>query len=146
LHYRLAPDPEATRRKLLEILAHCAVTSGLRVEEGRRVINLLPPLMVSKGSAVTWLVRRHALQRLVFLGDDVTDAHAFRALGMLRQTNQVQGLGIGVIGPETPSEVRQLADAAVPSVTAVARLLWQVLDGLRSSATMESRAPTVGST
>jgi trehalose 6-phosphate phosphatase len=146
LHYRLAPDPDATRRGLLEILARCAITSGLRLEEGRRVINLLPPLMVSKGSAVTWLAREHNLQRLVYLGDDVTDAHAFRALGVLRHASHLETLGIGVIGPETPPEIRQLADAAVPSVTAAAALLSGVLEGLKSSATMESRAPTVGST
>src|SRR6185503_4316847 len=43
LHYRLAPDPEQARRDLLELLARCALTSGLRIEEGRMVINLLPP-------------------------------------------------------------------------------------------------------
>jgi trehalose 6-phosphate phosphatase len=146
LHYRLAPDPDAVRRRLLEILAQSAVTSGLRLEEGRRVINLLPPLMVTKGSAVSWLVREHALKRLVYLGDDVTDAHAFKALGVLRQTSHLETLGIGVIGPETPPEVRQLADVAVPSVSAVATLLLRVLDGLKASATMQSRVPTVGST
>jgi trehalose 6-phosphate phosphatase len=146
LHYRLAPDPDAARRMLLEILVQSAVTSGLRVEEGRRVINLLPPLTVTKGSAVTWLVREHGLDRLVYLGDDVTDAHAFKALDVLRETRHLDALGIGVVGPETPPIIRQLADAAVPSVMAVAALLVRVLDGLKPSATMESRAPTVGST
>jgi trehalose 6-phosphate phosphatase len=146
LHYRLAPDPDAARPRLLEIVAECALTSGLRLEEGRRVINLLPPLTVTKGSAVTWLVREHGLERMLYLGDDVTDAHAFRALEVLRQTSQVKTLGIGVIEPETPPLVRELADAALPSVTAVAALLQQVLICLKSSATMEWKAPTVGST
>ena len=147
LHYRLARDPDAMRRELLQILARCAVTSGLRIEEGRRVINLLPPLTVTKGSAVSWLVREHGLDRLVYLGDDVTDAHAFKALKIMRESaHPVQTLGIGVIGSETPPIVRQLADASVASVEAVAELLSEVLDGLRSSATMETRAPSVGST
>jgi trehalose 6-phosphate phosphatase len=146
LHYRLAPDPDAARRVLLEVVAQCAVTSGLRVEEGRRVINLLPPLTVTKGSAVTWLVHEHGLERLVYLGDDVTDAHAFKALDVLRQTSKIEALSIGVVGSETPSVVKQLADAEVPSVTAVATLLARVLDGLKPSATMESRVPSVGST
>jgi len=146
LHYRLAPDRERARRELLEILARYAVTSGLRVEEGRMVMNLLPPLSVTKGSAITWLVREHRLNSIVYLGDDNTDAHAFRALVMLRQSEGVQALGIGVVGPETPPSVRQLVDASVPTVDAVAELLCGVVDRLRSSATMESRAPTVGST
>jgi trehalose 6-phosphate phosphatase len=146
LHYRLATDPERARRLLLEILARYAVTGGLRVEEGRMVINVLPPLSVTKGSAVTWLVREHALNRIVYLGDDVTDGHAFRALATLRQSEGIQALGIAVVGAETPPSVQQLADASVPSVVAVAELLGGVVDRLRSSDTMGSRAPTVGST
>jgi trehalose 6-phosphate phosphatase len=145
LHYRLTPDPDQARQHLLEILARCAVTSGLRVEEGRRVINLLPPLTITKGSAVSWLVREHALDGVVYLGDDITDAHAFGALDLLRQTGHVRTLGIGVVGPETPAIVRQLADATVPSVASVAELLCGVLEGLKSSDRMDSRAPGVGS-
>jgi trehalose 6-phosphate phosphatase len=145
LHYRLTADPDQARGKLLEILARCAITSGLRVEEGRRVFNLLPPLTVTKGSAVTWLVREHALEAIVYLGDDITDAHAFRALDLLRQTGQVRTLGIGVVGPETPASVRQLTDATVPSVAAVGELLCGVLEGLKTSDRMDSRAPGVGS-
>jgi trehalose 6-phosphate phosphatase len=130
-HYRLAPNPAEARRALLEILARSALTSGVRVEEGRMVINVLPPLTVSKGSAVTRLVREHRLDRIVYLGDDLTDAHAFRALAGLRQSGEVRALGVGVVGPETPLSVRQLADASVPTVEAVADLLCQLLARLR---------------
>ncbi len=145
LHYRLAPDPQLTRTGLLEILGRWAVTSGLRVEEGRRVINLLPPLTASKGSAVTWLVRHLGLEGIVYLGDDVTDTHAFRALDSLRRAASVRTLTIAVVGPETPSSVRLLADASVPSPPAVEELLCRVLDGLKTSARMDLRAPGVGS-
>jgi len=144
LHYRLTANPDRARRELLAVLARRAVTSGLRIEEGRMVINLLPPLMVTKGSAVSWLVREHHLERLVYLGDDVTDAHAFRALAGLRETENVQTLSIGVVGQETPPSVRQLADATLPSVSAVADLLCQVYEQLRSSVSMDERAPTLG--
>ena len=138
LHYRMAPDPDRARRELLAILARCAITSGLRIEEGRMVINLLPPLTVTKGSAVSWLVREHRLERLVYLGDDITDAHAFRALAVLRQSG-VRTLGIGVVAPETPPSVRQLADACVASVQEVAELLCRTADGLESSGRMKLR-------
>lgn len=145
LHYRLASDPDLTRQAILEILARSAGTSGLRIEEGRRVINLMPPLMVSKGSAVSSLVKQHALDAIVFLGDDITDAHAFRALDILRQSGRVRTLGIGVVGPETAPIVRQLADATVASVNAVADLLCEVLVGLEASDRMDPRVPGVGS-
>ena len=108
------------------------------------VINLLPPLTVTKGSAVTWLVRTHHLDRLVYLGDDVTDAHAFRALAVLRQNADVRTLGIGVLAPETPQSIRQLADTCVQSVEAAADLLCRALEALESGASMEAGATTVG--
>jgi trehalose 6-phosphate phosphatase len=145
IHYRLAADPAQARRQLLEIVARCALTSGLRLEEGRMVLNLLPPLRVSKGSAVRWLAREYGLQRLVYLGDDVTDAHAFAALATLRERGAAEALAIGVVGAETPPSVRQLADASVPSVEAVAELLGGVLEGLRASDTMQAGAPRVRS-
>jgi trehalose 6-phosphate phosphatase len=145
LHYRLAVDPEQARRELLEILAHRALTSGLRFEEGRRVLNLLPPLTVTKGSAVSWLAREHALDRIVYLGDDVTDAHAFKALGVMRVSSEVKTLSIGVVGPETPPGVRQLADAHLPSVEAVANLLWAVSDRLQTRDRMNATAPSARS-
>jgi trehalose 6-phosphate phosphatase len=144
LHYRLAADPDRTRRELLEILSRRAITSGLRVEEGRMVINLLPPLTVTKGSAVSWLVRQHHLDRLLYLGDDVTDAHAFRALAVLRDNGEARTLGIGVLTPETPPSVRQLADTCVQSVDEVADLLCRAAEALESSASMETGATTVG--
>ena len=131
LHYRQAPQPQRARQELLQILTNVALTSGLTVAEGRMVINLLPPLSISKGSAVSWLVAEQRLDRVVYIGDDETDAHAFRALQLLRKSGEVRTLGIAVIGPETPPSVRQLADASLPSVNAVADLLDRVAEALK---------------
>jgi trehalose 6-phosphate phosphatase len=132
LHYRLAPDPDQARLELLHIVANVALTHGLQLEEGRKVINLLPPLSISKGSAVSWLAAEHRLERIVYLGDDETDAHAFRALHVLRQSGEVRTLSIAVVGAETPASVRELADASVPSVDAVANLLCRVAERLEA--------------
>jgi trehalose 6-phosphate phosphatase len=137
LHYRLAPDPDRTRLRLLAILARSAEADGLRVVEGRRVINVLPPLEINKGSAVTWLVREHELNHVVYLGDDLTDVDAFSALDALRRDGHVNALSIGVVGPETPPSVRLHADAAVPSVDAVVDLLRGALSRLGSGDSME---------
>jgi len=94
------------------------------------VLNLLPPITVSKGSAVSWLAKEHGLEAVVYLGDDVTDAHAFRALKALRDMSAVQTLSLGVVGPETPLTVRQLSDEHVPSVDAVADVLCGVAEEL----------------
>jgi trehalose 6-phosphate phosphatase len=144
LHFRSADDPIEARKELLQVLASVALTSGLRIEEGRMVLNLLPPLTVTKGSAVRWLARQHQLDSLVYLGDDATDAHAFRALKALRETSDMATLGIGVVGAETPASVRQLADEHAPSVEAVAELLCLVTEELaRAGGSMDEGAATV---
>jgi trehalose 6-phosphate phosphatase len=139
VHYRLAADPVRTRRELLELMATTPSMSALRMEEGRMVINLLPPVSVNKGSAVTWLAKEHRLERLVYIGDDLTDTHGFLALRGLRDVGQAETLNIGVVGPETPDSVRQLADMCVGSPHAVAELLTQVMEDLQSSDTMNER-------
>jgi trehalose 6-phosphate phosphatase len=130
LHYRLAPEPERVRHELLAMLSRSSLAHGLRIEEGRMVLNVLPPVPINKGSAVSWLVHEYHLRRVVYFGDDVTDTHAFTALRAFRDTQQVHTLSIGVVGPETPPSVGQLADATVPSAETVADLLDQVLGRL----------------
>jgi trehalose 6-phosphate phosphatase len=130
IHYRLARDPEAARSAILDALAAVPGTGELRVEEGRMVVNLLPPLRVSKGSAVRWLARERRLQGVVYLGDDVTDAHAFKALAAMRAEEGRHTLSVAVLAQESPGSVRKLADAAVGSVQEAAQLLDSVANRL----------------
>lgn len=143
VHYRLTADPDAARREVLTVLQACAAPTGLRIEDGRMVVNLLPPLTVSKGSAVSWLVRERRLERLVYFGDDITDAHAFRALAQLHDAQGVETLSVGVVGAETPHVVRDLADTTVPHVQALAEVLHEVSGTLGSSARMDAGVPFV---
>lgn len=132
IHYRLAADQMRAERAILDALADLPEARGLRIEPGRMVVNILPPLDLHKGTAVTLLARRESLRGVVYLGDDVTDTHAFQALADLRARDGVRTLAIGVVGAETPSAVREMADAQVPTVESVAHLLDGVartLDG-----------------
>lgn len=82
IHYRLA-DP-AVLPALSAVVEDAARALGLRVTSGKKVLEVRPPIAIDKGSAVTALAQRlHALEgeaTAVFLGDDVTDEDAFRAL------------------------------------------------------------------
>jgi trehalose 6-phosphate phosphatase len=143
LHYRAVADPDRARAEILDALATAVSIGGLRVEEGRRVFNLLPPLTITKGSAVRWLAHERQLEAIVYLGDDLTDAHAFTELARLRDQGEAATLSIAVVGPETPARVRQEADASVPSVACVASLLQAAARRLSEQAgprgTMEER-------
>jgi trehalose 6-phosphate phosphatase len=61
-----------------------AARNGLRVSEGKKVLEVRPPLTVHKGTAIQDLARQlgalDAGASLFFAGDDTTDEDAFRLL------------------------------------------------------------------
>lgn len=82
LHYRLVDPQQAPA-----LIAHArgvAADLGLRVTEGKKVVELRPPLDVNKGTASVALAQQlGALAHnasAVYAGDDRTDEDAFRAL------------------------------------------------------------------
>ena len=92
VHYRAAPDSDAARAAL-EAWAE-AVPDGLTPIWGKRVVELRPA-GVSKGTAVAALAAEHPDRTPVYVGDDVTDEDAFRALGALRQPSVTVKVGDG---------------------------------------------------
>ena len=123
IHYRLAPDPTAARLALLAALEPLLSEAGLRLTEGRLVLNVLPAIGVDKGTAVEEIVAERDLRGVVFLGDDVTDVDALRSLRRLRAARGLATLGIGVWSPEGPPEIREAADLLLHGVPEVERLL-----------------------
>jgi trehalose 6-phosphate phosphatase len=78
---------------------------------------------VDKGTAIEELIAEHGLRAAVFLGDDVTDVDALRALRRVREARGIATLGIGVWSPEGPPEIVEAADVVVHGVGDVERLL-----------------------
>jgi trehalose 6-phosphate phosphatase len=138
IHYRLAEQPEQVGRTMLEALRPFVQAGTLRLIEGGLVVNLLPTLAVDKGAAARRLVEQHGLRAVAFLGDDVTDLDAFRALHALRAEGTADTLVIGVGSPEGPPEVRAEADLVLEGVGEVERVL--------AALAARHRASTVDST
>lgn len=71
-----------------------AADLGLRVTDGKKVVELRPPIDVDKGTAALEFAARHALPAgvVLYAGDDRTDEDAFRAL---RPTGRAVTLQIG---------------------------------------------------
>ena len=79
LHVRNA-DPEARPAVLDAVRSGPSTWDGVRTVEGKQVIELLIS-PTDKGGAVEALRERFRPDRVVVLGDDVTDEDAFAALG-----------------------------------------------------------------
>jgi trehalose 6-phosphate phosphatase len=129
-HFRQAPDPEQARAALLEAIE--AVESevgdhGLAAIDGRRVIEFRPAEAGGKGTAVERLIERERPGAVLVMGDDRTDAEAFEAVRSAREAGRLDGLAVAVLSHlETPPEVHDTADAALPDPIAAARVLTLV--------------------
>jgi len=117
LHYRTASDPQGARRRL-EAVAGTARAQGLEARFGRLVLELLPPVAATKGTAVRRLLAESGLARALYAGDDTTDLDAFAALDGLELAVRV-----AVASPESPPELRARANVVVASPAELAQLL-----------------------
>ena len=82
VHYRLVD--EALIPQLRGTVDDVAARTGLRVSEGKKVLEVRPPVTVHKGTAIQNLASElgalDAGASLFFAGDDTTDEDAFRLL------------------------------------------------------------------
>ena len=82
VHYRAADEGIVPR--LSAVVDGEAARNGLRITLGKKVLELRPPVLVDKGTAVYQLARNLGAlgddAAVVFAGDDVTDEDAFRVL------------------------------------------------------------------
>jgi trehalose 6-phosphate phosphatase len=91
-------------------------------------VELRPPIpSVNKGAAVRHLATERGLRSVLYLGDDVTDIDAFRAL---REATAFRSASVVVAGEETPPEVLAEADYRVEGVAGVEWLLGEVAGAL----------------
>jgi trehalose 6-phosphate phosphatase len=84
IHYRLATQTEASRIKKLslETIRGTHVSDELQVTEGKKVLEVRPPVEWNKGKAIERLLEiyRTPGSLPIFAGDDVTDEDGFRVL------------------------------------------------------------------
>jgi trehalose-phosphatase len=119
-HYRRARDAEAARLAL-EKVASEALGEGFRTRWGRFVLEVLPPVDCTKGTAVRKLLDDTGLRRALYAGDDTTDLDGFDALDGLEIAVRV-----AVVSSEGPSSLGERADLRLGSPDAFAELLSQL--------------------
>jgi trehalose-phosphatase len=119
-HYRTATDEERARATLTEIAA-AALELGFRARWGRMVLEVLPPVDATKGTAVRALLEQTGLRRALYAGDDTTDLDGFAALDGLDAAVRV-----AVASAEGPEELTRQADLVVGSPADFLDLLRQL--------------------
>lgn len=141
-HYRQADDPAAARASLHAALdaveqdrrvGDGAAAPTLERLEGRQVIELRPRGAGGKGEAMARLIAAERPSAILSLGDDVSDAEAFRAVIAAREASPppgrppTRGLVIAVHGlAETPAEILASADLLVAAPRDAARALAEL--------------------
>jgi trehalose 6-phosphate phosphatase len=123
LHYRTAPHLAET----VERWGHeQAERLGLRVQGGRMVVELKPPVDQDKGMVISEAVMTAGCAW--YFGDDMSDIKAFDALRAREAVDpSFFGMCVAVANPETGADVSSAADLTLDSPEAVAGFLAEAL-------------------
>jgi trehalose 6-phosphate phosphatase len=124
VHWRQAPDHAAAAEQVRRAAARVSDQTGLRLEPGKLVEELRPPINVDKGSAISALLAAHRdLTAFAYAGDDLGDLPALRA---------ARGAGGYALvidhGAETDPRLLDLADETFAGTEAFADWLGKLED------------------
>jgi trehalose 6-phosphate phosphatase len=128
VHYHLTRQPEAARQQILDVLEKSPHAKKMRLMHEKNNIGIVPMVDIDKGTAVTGLIKEHHLQGAIYVGDDVGDVPAFKAIRRARENKDFDGLAILVTGPETTQATLNEADFILTGVPETVRLLDWLVD------------------
>ncbi|MEP7360277.1 MAG: trehalose-phosphatase [Chloroflexota bacterium] len=124
-HFRTAPDLAQASAQLRAAVDQLDPDGILQRFPGRRVLELRPFGAVAKGESLRALVERYKPHAVFMLGDDVSDAMAFRALRDMRERGVTDGVAVAVMArPDyVPPGVLEAADVVLRSPVEATRFL-----------------------
>lgn len=126
LHYRAEPALGAEVQAWAE---RQAGRLGLRLQTGRMVVELKPPVQRDKGSVIGEELGE--LGCCWYFGDDVADLAAFAAVAKREAAGGgFVGVRVAVSNPETGDSVTGEADLVLDSPQAIAALLTEVVEAI----------------
>jgi trehalose 6-phosphate phosphatase len=118
-HYREADDEADAARRASDV-AQAATEAGLEPHDGRKVVEVRPPVAVDKGTAVRRLLDGRPVTRALYAGDDTTDLDAFRGLD---EAGLDVALKVSVGSPEMNPRLLTEADLVVDGPGELLQLL-----------------------
>jgi alpha,alpha-trehalase len=129
VHFRLADERDVPRIERA-VDAAVAAEPGLRKAHGKKLFELRPDLDWDKGRALLWLLDALGLDRPgvlpFYIGDDLTDEDAFRAIA---------NRGIGILVADEPRETA--AEYQLRDTGQVVELLRQLLHSRPAESDLE---------
>jgi trehalose 6-phosphate phosphatase len=134
IHYRLTADPSAARKRVTSCLKALTEGMDMKVVQGRRVVELRPPVDVNKGTALADLLAAYDVASVVYAGDDQTDLDAFAGIRRWARMTENRALAVAVISTEMPPGLREEADLAVEGVEGWADFLDALLEAFNAEA------------
>lgn len=128
IHFRLVEEKDmpAFKKVICEVTDPYVAQDNIKIDSGKKVYEIKPPIKWDKGKVALWLLARQQFASgekkvfPVYIGDDVTDEDAFRAL-------KRKGLTISVGKSEASS-----ADFYLKSTDDVAKFLL-FISGLKGN-------------
>ena len=123
VHWRQAPDQAAAAAQVRRVTAGVAAETGLSLEPGKLVEELRPPIRMNKGWAISALLAATKPAVAVYVGDDLGDIPALRAV------REMGGYALVVDhGPETDPRLLELADEVYAGTDGFADWLSKLAD------------------
>jgi trehalose 6-phosphate phosphatase len=129
VHWRQTPDHTVAAQQVRQVTAEVAAETGLRLEPGKLVEELRPPIDVDKGSAIARLLStRSDLAAFAYAGDDLGDIPALSAV------RAAGGYALVVDhGQETDPRLLELADETFAGTKGFAAWLEKLADAINGS-------------
>lgn len=132
IHYRSTSNPSAARTQITSLLSELVKGKGIKVVEGRRVVELRPASDTDKGTALIELLCRYDVGGAIYAGDDRTDLDAFAGIHRWAGQEGRRAVTVGVISAEMPPELAEQADVTVDGVEGWADLLDALADAMHA--------------
>ena len=123
MHYRNAPEVAQAEAATLSAADEVTAMLPVRVQRGRRVVELQPLLDVDKGTAAFELLEERAPNAALYVGDDYTDAAAMRGLERWSDGSGKWAAGVAVASEEMPEVLVRAASYRLEGLGEVRRFL-----------------------
>ena len=116
VHYNTARQPSTAKQQILDFLEKSPHIKNLRLMDEKTNIGIVPRLDIDKGTAVTGLIHQYNLSGAIYLGDDIGDLPAFRAVRVTREKQEFMGLAVLVTGGATSRSLLYEVDFTLDGV------------------------------